>query len=65
VLIETENIYDYIIQRIPMGRHAQPMEMAGAVLYLVSDAAPYTTGAILVVDGGALDEARIAEGGHV
>jgi len=54
VLIETENIYDYIIQRIPMGRHAQPREMAGAVLYLVSDAAPYTTGAILVVDGGAL-----------
>lgn len=54
VLIETETIYDYIIQRIPMGRHAQPMEMAGAVLYLVSDAASYTTGAILVVDGGAL-----------
>jgi len=54
VLIETENIYDYIIQRIPMARHAQPREMAGAVLYLVSDAAPYTTGAILVVDGGAL-----------
>jgi NAD(P)-dependent dehydrogenase (short-subunit alcohol dehydrogenase family) len=54
VLIETENIYDYIIQRIPMARHAQPREMAGAVLYLVSDAAAYTTGAILVVDGGAL-----------
>jgi len=54
VLIETETIYDYIIQRIPMGRHAQPREMAGAVLYLVSDAAAYTTGAILVVDGGAL-----------
>jgi NAD(P)-dependent dehydrogenase (short-subunit alcohol dehydrogenase family) len=54
VLIETESIYDYIIQRIPMARHAEPREMAGAVLYLVSDAASYTTGAILVVDGGTL-----------
>jgi NAD(P)-dependent dehydrogenase (short-subunit alcohol dehydrogenase family) len=49
-----KEIYDYIIKMIPMARHAQPREMAGAVLYLVSDAAPYTTGAILVVDGGAL-----------
>jgi NAD(P)-dependent dehydrogenase (short-subunit alcohol dehydrogenase family) len=53
-LFENEMIYDCIIKRIPMGRHAQPREMAGAVLYLVSDAAPYTTGAILAVDGGAL-----------
>ena len=53
-LFENEMIYDYIVKMIPMGRHAQPREMAGAVLYLVSDAAPYTTGAILVVDGGAL-----------
>jgi NAD(P)-dependent dehydrogenase (short-subunit alcohol dehydrogenase family) len=52
-LFEKE-IYDYIIKMIPMGRHAQPREMAGAVLYLVSDAASYTTGAVLVVDGGAL-----------
>jgi NAD(P)-dependent dehydrogenase (short-subunit alcohol dehydrogenase family) len=54
VLIETQSIYDYIIQRIPMARHAQPRELAGAVLYLVSDAASYTTGALLVVDGGVL-----------
>ena len=54
VLIETQAIYDYIIQRIPMARHAQPRELAGAVLYLVSDAASYTTGTTLVVDGGAL-----------
>ena len=53
-LFENEMIYDYIVKMIPMGRHAQPREMAGAVLYLVSDAAPYTTGAILVVDGGVL-----------
>ncbi|HQP31931.1 MAG TPA: SDR family oxidoreductase [Deltaproteobacteria bacterium] len=47
-------ISDYAHKMIPMGRHAEPMEMAGAVLYLVSDAAPFTTGACLVADGGAL-----------
>lgn len=35
-------------------RAAQPEEMAGAVLYLVSDAATYTTGACINVDGGSL-----------
>jgi NAD(P)-dependent dehydrogenase (short-subunit alcohol dehydrogenase family) len=53
-IMDNEMIYDYAVKMIPMGRHAQPMEMAGAVLYLVSDAAPFTTGACFVVDGGAL-----------
>jgi NAD(P)-dependent dehydrogenase (short-subunit alcohol dehydrogenase family) len=52
VLIETKEIYDYAIRRIPLGRHAQPSEMAGAVLYLVSDAASFTTGTFIVCDGG-------------
>ncbi len=38
----------------PLGRSAQPSEMAAAVLYLVSDAASYTTGSSIVVDGGYL-----------
>ena len=39
---------------VPMDRVAHPDEMAGAVLYLVSPAASYTTGACLNVDGGYL-----------
>jgi NAD(P)-dependent dehydrogenase (short-subunit alcohol dehydrogenase family) len=35
-----------------MGRHAEPAEMAGTVLYLVSDASSYTNGECIVVDGG-------------
>jgi NAD(P)-dependent dehydrogenase (short-subunit alcohol dehydrogenase family) len=36
----------------PLGRIAQPEEIAGAALYLVSDAASFTTGSCLTVDGG-------------
>ncbi len=40
--------------RTPLKRSAEPSEMAGAVLYLVSDAASYTTGSYVTVDGGYL-----------
>ncbi len=36
----------------PMGRVAAPEEMVGAVLYLASDLASFTTGACISVDGG-------------
>jgi len=51
-LFDNEKFYKHAISTIPMKRHAEPREMAGAVLYLVSDASSYTTGEILVVDGG-------------
>lgn len=37
---------------LPMGRGGEPSEIVGAVLYLVSDLASFTTGASLAVDGG-------------
>jgi NAD(P)-dependent dehydrogenase (short-subunit alcohol dehydrogenase family) len=39
-------------RKIPVGRFAQPEEVAAAVLYLVSDAAGMITGENLIVDGG-------------
>ena len=40
------------LERIPMQRFQQPEELAGAVVYLASDASSYTTGADIIIDGG-------------
>jgi 2-deoxy-D-gluconate 3-dehydrogenase len=41
-----------ILERIPVGRWGQPNDMAGAVIFLASDACSYVHGHILAVDGG-------------
>ena len=51
-LVNNPSILDRIVSRTPLGRHAQPPELAGAAVYLLSDAASFTTGTTLVVDGG-------------
>ncbi|WP_022962327.1 SDR family oxidoreductase [Halopseudomonas pelagia] len=53
-LTTNDSILKMALQRIPLRRAADPSEMAGTVLYLVSDASSYTTGAAINVDGGML-----------
>ena len=43
---------DALIARQPIGRLGKSEEIAAAVLYLCSDAAKFTTGTSLKVDGG-------------
>lgn len=43
---------DDFVSKIPLGRLCSPEEIAGAVLYLASDASSYVTGSLLDVSGG-------------
>jgi NAD(P)-dependent dehydrogenase (short-subunit alcohol dehydrogenase family) len=42
------------LMRTPMKRFGRVEELAGAAVYLASDAASFTTGSVLIVDGGIL-----------
>jgi NAD(P)-dependent dehydrogenase (short-subunit alcohol dehydrogenase family) len=53
-LTQNEEILKIALAQVPMGRIADPDEMAGAVLFLVSDASSYTTGSCITCDGGML-----------
>ena len=43
---------DVFLRHVPLGRMAQPREIADAVVYFASDESAYTTGQILTVSGG-------------
>jgi 3-oxoacyl-[acyl-carrier protein] reductase len=48
----TEEQKATIKQQVPLGRYAEPAEVAGAVTWLASPEAAYVTGAVIPVDGG-------------
>jgi NAD(P)-dependent dehydrogenase (short-subunit alcohol dehydrogenase family) len=45
-------VSEVLENRTPMGRMAMPEEIANVILFLLSDAASYVTGSLLIVDGG-------------
>lgn len=51
-LWSTPEARERALRSIPQRRMGQPDDLVGAVLYLASDAARFTTGAVLVIDGG-------------
>jgi NAD(P)-dependent dehydrogenase (short-subunit alcohol dehydrogenase family) len=50
-------ILDRVLASNPMGRIGEPPEVAGAAVFLVSDAASYVNGQVLVIDGGGAEPA--------
>ena len=53
-LIKNDMLREHIVGRTPLGRHGQPAEIAGAAVYLASDASSFMTGHTMVIDGGML-----------
>ena len=49
-----DSVSENILASIPLGRFGTPLDVAHAVLFLVSDASSFITGQTLVVDGGML-----------
>lgn len=53
-VMDNEEILPVVLEKIPLGRAAQPHEMGPVVAFMASDDAGYITGQSLYVDGGML-----------
>lgn len=51
-ILEKDDLYKQFCQRIPMGRAAEPEEIADVIAFLASDDARFVNGVVLPVDGG-------------
>lgn len=51
-MVDDPEVEAFVKRRIPLQRWGEPKEIAGAALFLASDAASYVNGHILTVDGG-------------
>jgi meso-butanediol dehydrogenase/(S,S)-butanediol dehydrogenase/diacetyl reductase len=61
---DEETVAALVSSDVPLRRMAQPMEITGTCVYLASDDSSFTTGAVIMVDGGAsvVDAGRVAVG---
>ena len=50
--VDNEKVKKFVENRIPLKRWGQPEEIAGAAVFLASDASSYITGHTLVIDAG-------------
>jgi NAD(P)-dependent dehydrogenase (short-subunit alcohol dehydrogenase family) len=48
-----KDIHDIVVKTIPLGRIAEPIDIAHPVLFLCSEGSNFITGQTLMVDGGA------------
>lgn len=45
-------LYEKVIEMTPLKRICDPEELAGLVIYLISDSSNFMTGSVITIDGG-------------
>jgi gluconate 5-dehydrogenase len=50
--VDNPQTHQRLLERIPLGRIAEPQDVVGATLFLCSQAASFVTGQVLYIDGG-------------